>query len=263
MNRWYLPAILFFLSSGVVATERNGLAGRDTYRYYCYQCHGYSGDADTLASSYLNPRPRDFTAHNLESLPEAQMLDAVHNGRPGTAMTSFATVLDDGQILDVIGYIRSSFMSGTPVTEKYHSEENGWINHERYSAAFPFVKGEIMLDTRWEDLDDVQRRGKRLYLSACISCHDSANSADGETVWELRAVSYPRKHFSHKAEPPSLVSRASPYALHDVPVSPASMSVTQATAPAGTGSAAFSSPGRAISPTRVLRCSARRPRFGK
>ena len=32
--------------------------GREIYNYRCYFCHGYSGDAKTLASSYLDPPPR-------------------------------------------------------------------------------------------------------------------------------------------------------------------------------------------------------------
>jgi len=215
-------------SAGPVAADpADSVPGKAAYRYYCYQCHGYSGDANTLASSYLNPKPRDFTLHTDESLPTERMIDAVRNGRPGTAMVSFSSVLDKKEILAVVGYIRDSFMSGTPVIEKYHSIENGWINHERYAAAFPFVQGTVSIDTSGEELDANQRYGMQLYLSACISCHDRANSSDGGIVWELRAVSYPRKHFSHKGHPQDVVSGASPYAIHDIPVTPESVSEQQ------------------------------------
>ena len=40
--------------------------GKAIYRFYCYQCHAYSGNARTLSSTYLDPRPRDFTAENHE-----------------------------------------------------------------------------------------------------------------------------------------------------------------------------------------------------
>jgi len=224
---WYSAIIPVLLSNSVVADDDLSVAGRSIYRYYCYQCHGYSGDAITLASNYLNPKPRDFTAYTAELLPEERMLDAVRNGRPGTAMVSFTTLLTEAEILDVVGYIMDSFMSGSPVREKYHSVENGWIDHERYAAAFPFIEGTVAIDAPWEDLDAYQRYGKQLYLSACISCHDQANSADGDTIWELRAVSYPRKHFSHRADPEEIVSGASPYAIHDIPVVPERMSEQQ------------------------------------
>ena len=60
--------------------------GKEIYRFYCYQCHAYSGNARTLSSTYLDPPPRDFTAETHSSLPEERMLDAVSNGRAGTAM---------------------------------------------------------------------------------------------------------------------------------------------------------------------------------
>ena len=47
--------------------------GESVYRFYCYQCHGYAGNARTLASTYLDPKPRDFTAETRESLPIDRM----------------------------------------------------------------------------------------------------------------------------------------------------------------------------------------------
>jgi len=202
--------------------------GKAEYRFYCYQCHGYSGDANTLASSYLDPDPRNFTTQNDATLSVGQMIDAVTNGREGTAMVSFSSVLDERQISDVVDYIRKSFMSGSPLKEKYHSVENGWINHERYAGAFPFIQGSLSIDTPWEDLSEDQRRGRRLYESSCVSCHDQPNSESGEAIWELRSVSYPREHYSHRLDPADFVSAASPYARHDVPVEPANMTPQQA-----------------------------------
>ena len=63
--------------------------GRSIYNFRCYFCHGYSGDAQTLASSYLEPRPRDFNATSADTLSRESMLDAVKNGRSGTAMRGF------------------------------------------------------------------------------------------------------------------------------------------------------------------------------
>jgi len=202
--------------------------GKATYRYYCYQCHGYSGDANTLATSYLNPRPRDFTAYAKETLSSERMIDAVKNGRDGTAMVNFSSVLSDAEVADVVDYIRQSFMTEQPLSEKYHSAENGWVNHERYASAFPFIQGTISIDTAWEKLDADQRRGRKLYESSCVSCHDQANSGSDDAVWELRAVSYPREHFSHRLDPADFVSAASPYARHDIAVIPDNMTESQA-----------------------------------
>ncbi len=115
--------------------------------------------------------------------------------------------------------------SADRVDARYHSPENGWTNHERYAAAFPFIDGSVPLSTPWESLTEEQQRGRRLYESACVSCHDQPNTGSGEGPdWELRAVSYPRDHFSHREPNHDLISGASPYAQHDVPPDPAGLS---------------------------------------
>ena len=198
------------------------VSGQSVYRYYCYQCHAYAGNARTLASTYLQPEPRDFTSNTARELSETSMQEAVRSGRPGTAMVSFSSVLTEAEIHNVVAYIREAFMAGKPPDERYHTTENGWKNHDRYSAAFPFVKGTVSISTSWEVLTDNQRTGKSLYMSACISCHDRPTKVDGEAVWELRAVSYPRRHYSHRSA--DLVSGASPYSLHETPALTADLS---------------------------------------
>jgi cytochrome c oxidase cbb3-type subunit 3 len=214
-----LLALCLFSGNAVAqSTPFDSIAsGEAVYRYYCYQCHGYAGNARTLAGRNLSPPPRDFTSVTPARLPVESIVDTVLKGRPGTAMVSFATVLDEQQVLDVARYIHRSFMSDGKLTAKYHSAENGWTDHERYAAAFPFVEGAIGVDAPWESLTAEQQRGRKLYELACVSCHDQPHSGgnDGPT-WELRAVSYPRRHFSHREDNADLISAASPYAVHDV-----------------------------------------------
>ena len=203
-------------------------AGKAVYRFYCYQCHGYAGNAKTLASTYLNPKPRDFTAETRESLPIDRMLDAVAGGRPGTAMVNFDSVLAPAEIEAVVWYIRDELLGNPAADEKYHSPENGWENFERYEAAFPFVEGTTSLDKPLDELDAAQRAGRALYTSACVSCHDQPNTNSGEATWEPRAVSFPRRHYSHREGPLDVVSGASPYARHEIPVVPDGMNDVEA-----------------------------------
>ena len=205
--------------------EASGAIGRSTYQYYCYQCHGYGGDARTLASTYLNPKPRDFTSTRPTALSREAMREAISSGRPGTAMVSFRSVLTPSQIEAVIGYIRTQFMVARPAVERYHTPANGWKSHERYRVAFPFATGEIPLDRPWESLTVEQRQGKRLFLASCVTCHDRANITDEGPIWESQAVSYPRRPDFQVPPPfsgepgraPDSVSAASPYGLHDSP----------------------------------------------
>lgn len=143
------------------------------------------------------------------------MFSAVRDGRPATAMKSFSHVLDRSELEAVVDFIRREFMIAKASNTQYHTAANGWPNHERYSAAFPFALGEIAVDTPSEQLSAEQRHGLRLYLSSCITCHDRARVDEEGPIWEMRAVSYPRRHYSHRA--PDAVSSASPYARHDQP----------------------------------------------
>jgi cytochrome c oxidase cbb3-type subunit 3 len=208
------------------ATDTTADSGRKVYEFYCYQCHGYSGDARTLASTYLNPPPRNFSVTDPEVLTRERMIRSVSTGRDGTAMTAFSSVLNSDEISAVVGYIRSNFMQGTRPALIYHTPENGWERHERYRDAFPFANGDIALDTPWEELSAQQQRGKQLFMQACISCHDRSRVNNEGPIWELRALSWPRKHYTHTA-PVDATSGASPYALHDRPPAANNLTASQ------------------------------------
>lgn len=200
--------------------------GRRIYNFRCYYCHGYSGDARTLAATFLNPKPLDFTRVSPDQLGRERMLRAIQSGKPGTAMKGFAGILQPREIAAVTDFVRREFMVAKAQNTRYHTAANGWPNHERYAAAFPFATGKVALDTPWEQLAPQQAAGKRLFLAACVSCHDRAHVDNEGLPWESRPLSYPRNHFSPgdyptpvaKSSPPlDAVTSASPYLLHDRP----------------------------------------------
>ncbi len=198
-------------------------AGRAIYNFRCYFCHGYSGDAKTLTSTFVVPPPRDFTKDTEDSISRKQMIAATRDGKPGTAMKGFKGIISDRDIELVVDFVREEFIRRKAENTRYHTVENGWPNHERHRIAFPFATGEIPLDRPWDQLSPVEQRGKRLFLSTCVSCHDRARlEQPGPATWRGRPLSYPRNHFDpgdYTGEPPTLVdaiSSASPYMLHDV-----------------------------------------------
>jgi cytochrome c oxidase cbb3-type subunit III len=214
--------------------------GRSIYNFRCYFCHGYSGDAQTLASSYLEPRPRDFNASSADKLSRESMLDAVKNGRSGTAMRGFEGILKPADIALVTDFVRREFMINKAPNTRYHTAENGWPNHERYAAAFPFATGKIMLDAPVEKMTPEQRAGHRLFMSSCVSCHDRAKVSEPGAPWESRPLSYPRNGFSpgdNYASPgragpggtPKVdaITSATPYHVHDKVPQLAGLSVQQ------------------------------------
>ena len=193
-------------------------AGRAVYNFRCYYCHGYSGDAKTVAASFLSPPPADFSRATAETLPVERIVATLRDGRPGTAMKSFASVLGEGEIRAVARFVFDEFVVRKAVNTRYHTEANGWPNHERYRIAFPFATGEIPASGPWENLSPEQVRGKRLFLSSCVTCHDRGTARPNDPIWDSRPLSYPRNNFSFTVPPKvDATTSASPYALHDRP----------------------------------------------
>ncbi len=207
------------LESGSQAS--NNLAfGRNIYNNYCYFCHSYSGNAKTLAATYLDPPPRNFTSLKLTDISREAMIESVTQGREGSAMMAFASVLSRAEIEAVVDYVRRVFIAGDGINTRYHTLENGWEDHERYAPAFPFATGEIALDTPLQQLTVEQREGRQLFLTACITCHDRSRVDDEGKWWDPRSVSFPRGGYlpgmAEEAHAMDAISSATPFARHDI-----------------------------------------------
>lgn len=195
-------------------------AGRKIYNFRCYFCHGYSGNAQTVATTFLDPRPVDFTRISDPHFDEKRIISVLQKGKPNTAMKSFKSVLDDAEMGQVAAFIMDEFVRRHAPNTHYHTPENGWPNHQRYHVAFPFATGEIPIDRPWEELTEDEASGKRLFMKACVICHDRGHGTGGEIPWEATPLSYPRNNYSN-AMPPSAVPKldamasASPYLLHE------------------------------------------------
>lgn len=200
-------------------------AGRKIYNFRCYFCHGYSGNAQTVAASFLSPPPLDFTRADAARLTSEFIVATLNAGKPGTAMQSFRGVLSEAEMRQVAIFVVDEFVRRKAPNTRYHTPENGWPNHERYQEAFPFATGEIPTDRPWEDLSEAQVRGKRLFMSSCVSCHDRGEHGKDNVIWDARPLSYPRNNYSPAApiEVDAMTS-ASPYRLHDSPPQVANMS---------------------------------------
>lgn len=184
-----LAALLSPLAAADPAVADAHRVGAAVYERHCYQCHGYAGDARTLAGVYLEPKPRSFVRSSPAALSRASMLDAVRHGREGSAMVSFAGVLSSAEIEAVVDYVRAAFVGVTETDGRYHTAANGWPDHGRYAAAFPFVTG-----TAAPEASTARDDGLGLYLSACVSCHDrTGRSARASAVWHATALAPPER----------------------------------------------------------------------
>lgn len=210
--------------SACAATPAHIEAGRKVYNFRCYFCHGYSGNAQTVAADFLNPPPFDFTSAKPAKFTPEHIVSILQNGKAKTAMPSFRNTLTGLEMEQVAAFVVDEFVRRKAPNTHYHTPENGWPEHQRYRVAFPFATGEIPVSRPWEELSEEQVRGKRLFLSSCVTCHDRGQSAESGITWEARPLSYPRNNFSYTA-PPTLdaIASASPYALHDMPLQIRSM----------------------------------------
>lgn len=206
-------------------------AGRKIYNFRCYFCHGYSGNAQTVAASFLTPSPVDFTSAKAASFTPEHIVSVLQNGKAKTAMPSFRNTLTAAEMEQVALFVVDEFVRRKAPNTRYHTPENGWPDHQRYRVAYPFATGEIPVSRPWEELSEEQIRGKRLFLSSCVTCHDRGGgsmrhegivgspSAGSDVVWEARPLSYPRNNYSYTAPPAvDAMASASPYARHDMPL---------------------------------------------
>ncbi len=84
---------------------------RQTYQWYCAQCHGAEGKGDGVNAKFLTVPPRDHTkVAYLETRTDAQLFDAIKFGglAVGRApcMPAWGHTLDDDAIRSLVQYIR-------------------------------------------------------------------------------------------------------------------------------------------------------------
>src|SRR5262249_43151692 len=89
--------------------------GRIVYQKRCVECHGTEGRGDGPAAAWLTPRPRDFTVGRFKirstetgSVPsDDDLLRSVRQGLYGSAMPAWDRILSDGDIADVVAYVKT------------------------------------------------------------------------------------------------------------------------------------------------------------
>jgi cytochrome c oxidase cbb3-type subunit III len=177
------------LSAGGAPAAKLHEEGRAVYNFRCYYCHGYSGDARTLAATMLATKPKAFREMAPESLPPARIERAVRHGVEGTAMKPFAGTLREREIAAVTAFVHDEFVVRGAANTRYHTPANGWPGHERYEAAFPFARGELAIDAPEASLSRRELAGRALFLTTCITCHDRGRANDAGPAWQKSAES--------------------------------------------------------------------------
>lgn len=230
----WLAALLLATNTLAASPPAASDTGRRVFDYYCYQCHGYNGDARTVAAQFLRVKPRDFTRTRPADLTRDAMLKTVRDGKDGSPMRGFSRVLKPAEIVAVVDYVRTKFMGAPRTDHRYHTVANGWPDHRRHAAAFPYAEGRLPIDRPWESLTETQRAGRKVFLAACVSCHEPVRTS-AAPVWESDAVTYPKntetcdgchdssRHLHENASLPRATGQRTAFTVHaDAPVRPLS-----------------------------------------
>jgi mono/diheme cytochrome c family protein len=94
---WILPA------SG---TEGDASKGKPVYEKNCLICHGPQGRGDGPMGKSLNPPAPNFASPESQRKSDAELLKAIREGHPDTAMTAWKGTLSEQQFIDVLSYVR-------------------------------------------------------------------------------------------------------------------------------------------------------------
>jgi cbb3-type cytochrome c oxidase subunit III len=89
--------------------------GKALYETHCVECHGASGDGNSSPAGLLTPRPRDFTSGKYKirttetgSIPtDDDLIRSVREGLNGSAMPGWRGLLSDGDIREVVDYVKT------------------------------------------------------------------------------------------------------------------------------------------------------------
>src|SRR5216110_2997852 len=157
-------------------TPQDTTAGKKVYVKWCAGCHGDGGAGDGTAAAHMLPRPRNFTGAIYKirttasgQLPtDADLMRAIDEGLPGSAMPAWKGRLSDAERRDVAAYIKtfSSFFADTSqhvAALKFSSEPRGGTGATALKA------------------------GRQFYDSiGCRKCHGDQGRGDGPAAPTLK-----------------------------------------------------------------------------
>jgi len=152
-------------------------AGKKVYEKWCAGCHGDTGAGDGPAAAHMLPRPRNFTGAVYKirttasgQLPtDADLMRAIDEGLPGSAMPAWKGRLSDAERRDVMAYLKtfSSFFADT----------------SQHVAALKFSSA----PAGGTD-PSALKEGRRFYEDSihCNKCHGDQGRGDGPSAPTLK-----------------------------------------------------------------------------
>src|SRR5438093_1221094 len=101
----FMMVFLELLWSQLVDASGDPAKGKAIYEKYCIICHGPQGKGDGPTGRMLKPPPADFTSATSKKKSEAEILQTIEIGKPGTAMGPWKSQLSQAELSDLMWYV--------------------------------------------------------------------------------------------------------------------------------------------------------------
>ena len=108
--KWILAALAISAavwSAPAGAAGGDSAKGRAVFEKHCAVCHGPQGKGDGPTGAMLTPKPADLTGAGTAKKSDADLRTIIEKGKPPSAMIGWKGQLSDGEIGDVLAYVRS------------------------------------------------------------------------------------------------------------------------------------------------------------
>lgn len=104
-------ACAFVAGSALAETPAQYANAEHLYNTYCVQCHGINRDGNGINSKVMAVKPRDHTdTKAMGDTPDETLFKAIKEGglavSKSVLMPTWGAVLDDGQIKEMVAYLR-------------------------------------------------------------------------------------------------------------------------------------------------------------
>lgn len=97
---------LLLTTSALAGPKPDAVAGKAIYEAQCLICHGGTGDGAGPAGAAMKPKPTDLTtAAFWQEKTEAELMTAIRQGSPGTAMQGYNKLTRE-ELQNLVAYLQ-------------------------------------------------------------------------------------------------------------------------------------------------------------